>query len=382
MRNTNKKGFTIVELVIVVAVIAILAAVLIPTFSSLIKKANQSSDIQATRQMNTALAIAGELADIDAVIDALAEAGFNSKDALVPVSAGYTFYWYETAKQIVLENDKGEVIFPEGVAKEEGVSLENSAKYIDVVAKTADDVINAISAGSEYIRLDANIEINEALTINAGEDIVVDLNGNSLTVTGYSDKANNKHHYAFEVKGNLTIKNGTINSRGIGTSAGANLVIEDGVTINALDTDAGACVFNREGATATINGGVFNASGNAAPVYNDGGELIINGGTYNHTAFEGSTSYAVIVKGGTATVANATINSTRGVFGVTAGTLTVTSGTFKAEGLTSGWCVYNAATTYINGGDFTHTGGSDRVFCDVTSVDGSVTVNGAPYTAE
>ena len=34
----RKKGFTIVELVIVIAVIAVLAAVLIPTFSSLIQK--------------------------------------------------------------------------------------------------------------------------------------------------------------------------------------------------------------------------------------------------------------------------------------------------------------------------------------------------------
>ena len=38
MKKYTNKGFTIVELVIVVAVIAILAAVLIPTFASLIKK--------------------------------------------------------------------------------------------------------------------------------------------------------------------------------------------------------------------------------------------------------------------------------------------------------------------------------------------------------
>ncbi len=37
--HKSKKGFTIVELVIVIAVIAILAAVLIPSFSSLNKKA-------------------------------------------------------------------------------------------------------------------------------------------------------------------------------------------------------------------------------------------------------------------------------------------------------------------------------------------------------
>ena len=43
MKRNNKKGFTIVELVIVIAVIAILAAVLIPTFSGVIEKANKSS---------------------------------------------------------------------------------------------------------------------------------------------------------------------------------------------------------------------------------------------------------------------------------------------------------------------------------------------------
>lgn len=46
MKHTNKKGFTIVELVIVIAVIAILAAVLIPNLSSLVKKANESAAMQ------------------------------------------------------------------------------------------------------------------------------------------------------------------------------------------------------------------------------------------------------------------------------------------------------------------------------------------------
>lgn len=43
MKKMNKKGFTIVELTTVIAVIAILAAVLIPTFSGIVKKANQSA---------------------------------------------------------------------------------------------------------------------------------------------------------------------------------------------------------------------------------------------------------------------------------------------------------------------------------------------------
>ena len=53
----NRKGFTIVELVIVIAVIAILAAVLIPTFSGVIQRANESSALQkATSAMKTVLA--------------------------------------------------------------------------------------------------------------------------------------------------------------------------------------------------------------------------------------------------------------------------------------------------------------------------------------
>ena len=43
MKKMNRKGFTIVELVIVIAVIAILAGVLIPTFSGIVKKAQDSA---------------------------------------------------------------------------------------------------------------------------------------------------------------------------------------------------------------------------------------------------------------------------------------------------------------------------------------------------
>ena len=57
----SKKGFTIVELVIVIAVIAILAAVLIPTFANLIRQANKSSDTQLVKNMNTILSAAEAL---------------------------------------------------------------------------------------------------------------------------------------------------------------------------------------------------------------------------------------------------------------------------------------------------------------------------------
>ena len=46
MKRNNKKGFTIVELVIVIAVIAILAGVLIPTFAGITNKAKDSAALQ------------------------------------------------------------------------------------------------------------------------------------------------------------------------------------------------------------------------------------------------------------------------------------------------------------------------------------------------
>ena len=54
MTRNNKKGFTIVELVIVIAVIAILAGVLIPTFGGMIKKANESKALQEAKNAYTA----------------------------------------------------------------------------------------------------------------------------------------------------------------------------------------------------------------------------------------------------------------------------------------------------------------------------------------
>ena len=53
MKRNNKKGFTIVELVIVIAVIAILSAVLIPTFGSVISDANKTAAQQEARNAYT-----------------------------------------------------------------------------------------------------------------------------------------------------------------------------------------------------------------------------------------------------------------------------------------------------------------------------------------
>ena len=73
MKRNNKKGFTIVELVIVIAVIAILSAVMIPTFSGITTKAQESARDQEaknalTNYLGTYDFTAGSMESIDGVI--------------------------------------------------------------------------------------------------------------------------------------------------------------------------------------------------------------------------------------------------------------------------------------------------------------------------
>ncbi len=108
------RGFTIVELVIVIAVVAILAAVLIPTFSAIVKRANISADTQAARNMNVILASEG--ADSPALVDlaavkALLEA--NGITDLTPQTRFYKFFWLEGDNVIILTDGGERPVYPE-----------------------------------------------------------------------------------------------------------------------------------------------------------------------------------------------------------------------------------------------------------------------------
>ena len=90
MKKMNKKGFTIVELVIVIAVIAILAAVMIPTFSGIIDKANASKVLQNAKNAYTQVLLAN-----DGVLDEASYSQDNYTFAVTDgVLTGVTFEGY------------------------------------------------------------------------------------------------------------------------------------------------------------------------------------------------------------------------------------------------------------------------------------------------
>ncbi len=218
MRNTNKKGFTIVELVVVVAVIAILAAVLIPTFSGIIAKAQLSADQAAVRQMNEVLAqdeaLNGKPANGVKALEVLAKAGYNG-DGLVPVTADHAFWWNSNYNIVVLANVKDggwELVYP---TKHPGAGsdLESNSGCTDLAfasgddagVKAAQDIVKDINNGNTSIDATAaNFaaianasalfgETFDGVTITLTEDVTLDgvqfnafagtIDGNGKTIT-------------------------------------------------------------------------------------------------------------------------------------------------------------------------------------------------------
>ncbi len=100
MKKSNKKGFTLVELIVVIAIMAILAAVLVPTVTNKIKDANAAS--QATTAENIAKTISLHLAETadptkTSLTTALTAAGYTvettpSTGAFITIKTNNTTY--------------------------------------------------------------------------------------------------------------------------------------------------------------------------------------------------------------------------------------------------------------------------------------------------
>ena len=161
MAKRLKRAFTIVELVIVIAVIAILAAVLIPTFTTLIDKANESADLQAVQQMNTILVANSadeDVENISDVIEILAKEDIDIEN-YKPLSSNRQFYWVKSINRIVYADANYEVVYPENykdLVREAGqwFSLSGEIKQDDSWKENIEEesgaVVAKISSGEQF----------------------------------------------------------------------------------------------------------------------------------------------------------------------------------------------------------------------------------------
>ena len=172
----RKEGFTIVELVIVIAVIAILAAVLIPTFSSLIRKANLSNDQSTIRNMNTTLAIeSASQAEIQYAGDAvtiLNANGFAGKYS--PYSSGYHYGFHLESKKMYLIDSENQAVFPD-----------NSVNIADLWILWSNNAIDKVDGATKYVSLvNVNGKGGYFGTHFAGGEYTLDLAGHYIAYSG------------------------------------------------------------------------------------------------------------------------------------------------------------------------------------------------------
>ena len=265
MKRTNKKGFTIVELVIVIAVIAILAAVLIPNISRLVKKANESSDIQAVRNMNTFLAAEGATGDIKSILDVydlFVDSGYNVK-SYSPLYSGRHFYYDKQYNQILyVETESGKVLFPE---ERKNDNITTTLKNHDLFSLSMEVPGESTPAG--YDKPDTNGKI--MATINDAKEyafIIKEYNKNAsakeldLTINGTIDMMG-AQCLIETAKGNITIKAATGTSgKAVIKNATSNTFVttldnnESGLPANYY---SGALIGDATGYDVTIEGVTF-----------------------------------------------------------------------------------------------------------------------------
>ena len=251
MKNTNKKGFTIVELVIVIAVIAILAAVLIPTFVGLVNKANVASDTALIKNLNTALA-----ADTDGcktmheALEAAAAYGYDvakinakgSNNEILWDSKNNVFCYFNSEKNSV-------EYIPDSVSGDKATGAD-----LWVIASEVSDTYSTYLYGVENTTVEAihSLDVGECEGINVeykGTDTVtIRTNGGNLTVDNAAATVN---HYGegenlavLAVAGNSYHEYGTFFKAEV---TSGRVVVEDGGSINLVVVNDAAAVLDVKG---------------------------------------------------------------------------------------------------------------------------------------
>ena len=219
-KNLKKKGFTLVELVIVVAVIAVLSAILIPTIGCFVEQAKETNDMATVRLLNTALvedeAANGKSATMTDALAAMAKKGYLV-DKLTPRSTG-EILWDSLNNRFALYKD-GQALYRDNTTEE--IKGANLWKVLDPEDKTVAEIQAELNKGeySYYLKgnsvagtfnVSTGLDVGENTGITAvnytgaapAKTVVIRTNGGKLVVDAANDTVN--HHGEAQ---NVDIKN-------------------------------------------------------------------------------------------------------------------------------------------------------------------------------
>ncbi|MBQ8449120.1 MAG: type II secretion system protein [Clostridia bacterium] len=391
MKNQNKKGFTIVELVIVIAVIAILAAVLIPTFVGLVNKANRAADTALAKELNTAIAMSETDVDtFEQAIAALREGGFILANLNAKADGCY-FVWDDETNQIIYvdANNKFEILYSNGQAstisekwiltvsnKSKAEELKDAELTVVTTLASVKDLADALVTGGE-VYIDESVVLDYDNTLQSSSDITINLGNANLTTNGTLENRTP----IFANANIMTINGGKIGASGTTTATDTGKAISNAAivgtqaTLNINDT-----VFNSVTGTTIHTAGILNANNITIDIANGRGisigshgsatlnDVTINahsdsseksdwygalwvsnyGDGFGHTVGEGETPSTMIINSGSYTGHSYAVR-------VYSGEMYINGGAFVANGCDAAkvfWMDQAGAKIVITGGTF------------------------------
>ena len=344
MKKREQKGFTIVELVIVIAVIAVLATVLVPTFGDLIGRAQAAA---ATQQVANAYK--------EALVKALADDGIITEDEKVTVGQFiFTFKEGGQGAQIRAEdflypqvcivdgkvqlgpkNEAGETteatkeqehqpdVQPEPTIMVESITLEQSALALSVGGKeTLTRVILPAAAADRKVAWSSD---NESVATVTEDGMVIAVGVGKATITASVDeKSATCSVYVANAIASVSDKT----SLGNELNQGASVLLTKGISCSKKDFTIGKPT-GVEKATVIFDLNNCELQSAGMITVGTGVELIIMNGKLS------TTSYIKVDNGGKLTIINCELSSSGYYVVYDAGAVAITDSTIKYE---SGSC--------------------------------------------